>query len=357
MVCDALFTDFDKDGWPDLVLAGEWMPLTFFKNQNGVFKNVTSQTGLSDQVGWWNSLTAGDFDNDGDIDFITGNLGANSFYKTSPQYPAAIYAKDFDNNGSYDAIPALYLRASQDDSTRKEFPAPGRDDMIKQIIGMRSKFQNYKSFACYDKSIVQKEQFDGALKLKANNFNSSFCRNDGNGKFTLIALPFKAQLSALNGMVADDFDGDGNLDVVINTNDYGTDVSIGRYDALNGLMLKGDGKGNFIPQSILKSGIFIPGNGKALIKLRTKDGKYLLAAGQNRGPLKIFELKKDRRHITLQPGDVSAEILFKDGRKQKQEFYYGSSFLSQSARFICIGDNVESAVVADNKGKTRRLSF
>src|SRR5258705_601841 len=358
LICDALFTDFDKDGWPDLVLAGEWMPLTFFKNQNGVFKNVTSQTGLSDQVGWWNSLTAGDFDNDGDIDFITGNLGANSFFKASPQYPAAMYAKDFDNNGSYDAIPALYLRASQDDSTRKEFPAPGRHDMVKQIIGMRSKFQNYKSYASATMDqLFNKEQWDGTLKLKANNFISFFCRNDGNGKFTLIALPFKAQLSALNGMVADDFDGDGNLDLVINTNDYGTDVSIGRYDALNGLMLKGDGKGNFIPQSILESGIFIPGNGKALIKLRTKDGNYLLAAGQNRGPLKIFELKKSSRHISLQTGDVSVELLFKDGRKQRQEFYYGSSFLSQSARFLRIGDSVESAVVADYIGKTRRLSF
>ena len=120
-------------------------PVCLLKNQHGVFKNVTDQTGLSDQIGWWNSLTAGDFDNDGDIDFITGNLGANSFYKASSQYPAAIYAKDFDNNGSYDAIPALFLRASQDDSTRKEFPGPGRDDMVKQIIGMRSKFQNYKS--------------------------------------------------------------------------------------------------------------------------------------------------------------------------------------------------------------------
>ncbi len=94
-----------------------------------------------------------------------------------------------------------------------------------------------------------------------------------------------------------------------------------------------------------------------MIKLRTKDGNYLLAAGQNRGLLKIFELKKHIQHITLQPHDVSAEILFKDGRKQKQEFYYGSSFLSQSARFLCIGDNVESAVVADNMGKTRKLSF
>jgi len=205
--------------------------------------------------------------------------------------------------------------------------------------------------------LFTQEQLDGALKLKANNFTSSYCRNDGDGKFTLIALPFKAQLSALNGMVTDDFDGDGNLDVAINTNDYGTDVSTGRYDALNGLMLKGDGKGHFIPQSILESGIFIPGNGKALVKLKSKNGQYLLAAAQNRGPLKIFELKKECKQISLQPGDVSADILFKDGRKQRQECYYGVSFLSQSARFVTIGNNVTSVVITDSGGKTRHLSF
>ena len=358
LVCDALCTDFDNDGWPDIVLAGEWMPLTFLKNEKGIFKNVTNKTGLSDQIGWWNSLSAGDFDNDGDIDFITGNLGHNSFYKATQQYPAAVYAKDFDKNGSYDAIPALYLPASQNDTARKEFPGPGRDDMVKQIIGMRSKFQNYKSYATatMDQLFTQ-EQSEGVLKLTATNFNSSFIRNDGNGKFSIMPLPFKAQLSALNGMVVDDFDGDGNLDVVINTNDYGTDVSVGRYDALNGLMLKGDGKGNFVPQSILKSGIFIPGNGKALIKLMSKNDKYLLAATQNRGPLSIFELKKEGKHIPLQPADITVDISFKDGKKQRQEFYYGSSFLSQSARFLRVGNTMKSVVITDSKGKTRTLSF
>jgi len=358
LVCDVLFTDFDNDGWPDLVMAGEWMPLTFFRNTHGVFKNVTNQTGLSDQSGWWNSLVSGDFDNDGDIDLVAGNLGENSFFKASTQYPVAIYAKDFDKNGSYDAIPALYLRTSQDDTTRKEFPVPGRDDMVKQIIGMRSKFQNYKSFATATiDQLFNKEQWEGALKCKANHFMSSYCRNDGNGKFTLVPLPSQAQLSALNGMVADDFDGDGNLDVVINTNDYGTDVSIGRYDALNGLLLKGDGQGNFLQQSILESGIFIPGNGKALVKLRSSHDKYLLAAGQNRGPLKVFELKKNTRHIPLQAGDISAVISFTNGKKQKQEFYYGSSFLSQSARFMSIGADARSVAITDDHGKTRTLTF
>lgn len=356
LVSDALFTDFDNDGWPDLILAGEWMPLTFFKNDKGTFKNVTEKTGISNQVGWWNSITAGDFDNDGDIDYIMGNLGGNSFFKATSQYPASIYAKDFDNNGSYDAIPALYLRASQQDTSKKEFPVPGRDDIVKQIIGMRSQFQNYKSYAnATMDQLFTKEQLSGALILKATNFSSSYCRNDGGGKFTLIPLPYKAQWSALNGMIADDFDGDNNLDVIINTNDFGTDVTYGRYDALNGLMLKGDGKGNFIPQTILESGIFIPGNGKALVKLRSKNGKYLLAGTQNKDQLKIFELKKDFKNILVQPDDVSADITFSTGKKQREEFYYGSSFLSQSARFLKIGNNVKSIVVTNSKGEKRAV--
>lgn len=358
LVCDAMFTDFDNDGWPDLVLAGEWMPVTFLKNEKGVFKNITAKSGIANQIGWWNSIVAGDFDNDGDIDYIVGNLGHNSFYKATEQYPVSIYAKDFDNNGSYDAFPSLYLPASQEDPTKKEFPAQNRDDIVKQMIGMRSKFQNYKSYATATMDqLFTKEQLKDALILKANNFSSCYLRNDGGGKFTLAPLPFQAQLSALNGMTVDDFDGDGNLDLVINTNDYGTDVTVGRYDALNGLMLKGDGKGNFIPQSILESGIYIPGNGKALVKLRGKDGKYLLAAGQNRGPLKVFELKKNIRSIPLQPGDVSAEVTFKNGKMQRQECYYGSSFLSQSARFLSIGNNVSAVKITDSRDRIRKIAM
>ncbi|GAC1399505.1 MAG: hypothetical protein NVSMB63_19360 [Sediminibacterium sp.] len=122
-------------------------------------------------------------------------------------------------------------------------------------------------------------------------------------------------------------------------------------------MLKGDGKGNFIPQSMLESGIYIPGNGKALVKLRGKDGKYLLAAGQNRGPLKVFELKRNIHSIPLQPDDVSAEITFKNGKIQRREFYYGSSFLSQSARFLSIDNNVSAVKITDSRDRIRKIAM
>ena len=356
MVCDAIWTDFDSDGWMDLVLAGEWMPVTFLRNDHGIFKNTTEGTGVNHQLGWWNSIVAGDFDNDGKIDYVVGNLGRNSFYRASDDYPVRVYAKDFDKNGIYDMIPSLYLPDIHGE--KKEFPAQGRDDLLKQINNMRKKFPTYKSYAVADMNqVLTEDERKGALILQANNLQSCFFHNEGNGKFTMVPLPAQAQFSVINGMVADDFDGDGNLDLVMNANDYGTEPNVGRYDALNGLYLKGDGKGNFTPLSILQSGIFIPGNGRALVKIRGRENQCLLAASQNRGPLKLFRLKKNVKIIQLAPIDVKAQIRYKNGKTTTEEFYYGSSFLSQSGRFIEVGDLVSSVEVTDSRGVHRKINL
>lgn len=358
MVTDAIFTDFNNDGWPDLILVGEWMPITFLENDHGVFKNVTPSSGVGDKFGWWNTITAGDFNNDGKMDYIVGNLGRNSFYKASDKYPVGIIAKDFDNNGTYDAFASTYLPASQEDTEMKEFPVQLRDEALRQMVSLRKKFSDYKSYArATMDSLFTDEQREGALQLHANYLSSACLINDGDGKFTMTPLPVQAQFSVLNGMAVGDFDGDGNLDVVINGNDYGTEPSLGRYDALNGLLLKGDGKGNFSPQSILQSGIYIPGDGKALVSLRSSKGKYLMIASQNKGPLKVFELEKNKKMIPLEPFDESAIINYKDGKKQKREIGYGSSFLSQSGRFLALDDNVVSVEIKNNKGVVRNISL
>ncbi|MDP9048176.1 MAG: VCBS repeat-containing protein, partial [Bacteroidota bacterium] len=192
MVCDAIFTDFDNDGWPDLVLTGEWMPVTFLKNDHGTFKNVTRATGIDQKFGWWNSIAGGDFRHTGRIDYVVGNTGLNTFYRGTDEYPVYITAKDFDHNGSYDAFPSLFLKDR--DGKLKEFPAQTRDDIIKQMIGMRVRFQNYKSFAVATMdSVITPEMRKGALRLKANMLQSCFLRNDGHGLFTMIPLPIEAQ--------------------------------------------------------------------------------------------------------------------------------------------------------------------
>jgi hypothetical protein len=331
LVSDALWTDFDNDSWTDLVITADWKPIQFFKNEKGIFKNISAASGINDKSGWWRSITSGDFDNDGDMDYVAGNLGENSFLQASAKYPVSIYAKDFNNNGStWQCIPSRFIVDKT--GVMKEFPVDGRDEIVDHMPFIKKKFLTYKEFAeATMDQLFTPEQSKDMLKLSATWFSSSFIRNDGNGRFTISALPAMAQLSCVNGMVAEDFDADGNLDLCISTNDFGTIPSLGRYDALNGLLLKGDVKGNFIALSLQESGIYIPGNGRALCLLSSPEKSVLLAASQNRGDLKIFKLSGDNSLISIPAKAVAAELIMTDNRKRKVEFPVGSSCLSQSS--------------------------
>ncbi|RYG05596.1 MAG: RNA-binding protein [Chitinophagaceae bacterium] len=355
LVCDAMFTDFDNDQQFDLILAGEWMPVTFFKNTGAKFTNVTGGSGLADKFGWWNSIQAGDFRHTGRTDYIIGNVGLNTLYKAYDSLPVYITAKDFDNNGGYEAFPSLMLPDLN--GKMAEFPAHGRDDIVDKLPVMKKRFPNYQSIAAVSMNeLLTPEQYKDALRLKATTSQSCFLRNDGNGKFTMIPLPQQAQISMLNGMIVDDFNGDGNADVLVNGNDYGTEVSVGRYDALNGLLLLGDGKGGFSPQSIMESGIYIPGNGKAFVSMLTGAGDYIAAASQNQDYLKLFRLRKKPMVFRWIKNDLYAIITYKDGRTEKKERYYGASFLSQSSDFFVIGNNIGTITVFNTTG-SRILNY
>jgi len=354
LTCDALWTDFDNDGSVDLIIAGEWMPLQFFKNNHGKLENLSASSGINNETGWWNSITGGDFDNDGDIDYIAGNLGNNSFYRASHDLPVNIYAKDFDKNNGLDIITTLYL--PDENGMRKEFPAQTRDDQVEQIPALKKKFLTYKEFGkATINDIFSEEEMKDALKLQANNFQSSYIENLGDGKFKMHSLPLMAQTAPLYAMVAEDFNMDGNLDIAINGNDFGTEVGNGRYDALNGLMLLGDGKGNFAPLSILQSGLFVPGDGKALIKCRGVNNNYFFAASQNNGQLKIFSTKQQQRIIALMPGDKYCFYSLRNGKKRKEEFYTGNSYLSQSSFFITINRSIGSVEIINRNGEKKTI--
>jgi hypothetical protein len=356
LVCDALPTDFDGDGNTDLLLAGEWMPLTFLKYENGKFINKTSASGVSKFAGWWNSIAAGDFRHTGRIDYIVGNAGLNTLYQASSEHPVYITAKDFDKRDRFDAFTSLYLPGK--DGVIREYPANVRDDAFKQMISLRTKFTNYRSYAeATLKDLFSNEQLKGALRLKATELRSCYFRNDGHGKFTMIPLPQEAQISTLNAMVADDFDADGNIDLVVNGNDFSTDVSIGQSDALNGMYLKGDGKGNFKSLKINQSGIYLPGDGKALIKLRGGGNGYMLAASEHRGPLRLFRLNAVPKLIKVLPNDKSVLLIDRQGRNTRLEFYYGNSFISQSARFFPINNQVSRLAITNYQGKVRWMQF
>lgn len=357
MITDALWSDFDKDGKIDLVVCGEWMPVTFLKNTGTSFVNIGSASGIDKHVGWWNSLVSGDFDNDGDIDYIAGNLGLNSSYHASVAEPMTLYAKDLDNNGSLDAM--LFCFFKGDDGVQRSYPMHTKDDLVGQLVSVRKKYPTYKAYglATMDDMWSEKDKVD-AIKRVANDMQTSYIENKGNGIFEMRALPLQAQSAPVFGMITDDLDKDGNLDIVMVGNDYGMEPYSGRHDAFNGLCLRGDGKGNFQPMSLQESGFFVTGDAKGLAKIFTAKNEELWIATQNQDSVMVYArnlVANKAKVISLKPDDFCADIIYSDGKQRRLEFYYGSTFLSQSSRRFMVDDHVKKLVITNYKGQKREV--
>ena len=341
LVTDALWTDFDNDGMTDLIVVGEWMPVTFFKNENGRLTNITEETGISDKTGWWRSITGGDFDNDGDIDYIVGNEGLNSFFKAPAEEPLTAWHADFDNNGRYDVIISSWEPSK--DGTRKPFPVHLRSDLGKQLPMTKKRFTTYEDYGkATIHDLLTPEEEEIAKKSIATWMASSYIENLGNGKFAISTLPGRAQWAPLYGMQTGDFNNDYYLDVLIVGNFFGNSLFWGHMDALDGLLLLGDGKGGFECLDYTKTGFLAPGDAKALVALPWSKDKMLYVASQNRDSLLMFEQKRDLKLIELRPDAAFAEIIFSDAQKRKQEFYWGNGYLSQPARVLVLPESVKS---------------
>ena len=360
MVTDALWTDFDKDGKIDLIVVGEWMPVTFYKNAGTVFVQIAQEQEISKHIGWFNSIVAGDFDNDGDIDYIAGNLGTNSNYKATSKEPMTILAKDLDRNGSLDAMVFCYMKA--EDSTLKPFPMHTKDDLSSQLISIRKKYPTYKAFgaATMDDLWTIKDR-EEAIILKATDMQTSYIENKGNGKFTIKPLPPEAQTAPIFGMSTTDVDEDGNLDLLMVGNDYGMEPYSGRHDAFNGLCLKGDGNGNFKALSIAESGFFVHGDAKGLALIHTAKNEDILLATENQDSIKVYAKNisagdEKQKWINLKQDDFSADVLFKNNKKRHTEFYYGSTYLSQSSRKMLVEKDVVKITITNFKGVKRELA-
>jgi hypothetical protein len=348
MVSDALWTDFDNDGWMDLMAVGEFMAIKFFKNEKGKFRNISNETGLTGISGWWNSLAGGDFDKDGDIDYIVGNLGLNGPYKASAKEPVCIYAADYDNNGRLDPIMCHF-------SDGNEYIVHSRDDMNRQIIGMRGRFRSYDSYATEPfHKVMRDDEISKAYIVKAERFENSYLENLGGGKFKIHALPVEAQFSPLFGMLSNDFDGDGNLDVLGVGNSFSTEVQTGRYDAQGTLFLKGDGKGNFKPD---RSMLNLGGDNKSVASINMANGSSSVIIGRNSDSLKMFSVNMKPGVVQLLPDESYALITDKSNRSYRQEFYYGHSYISQSSRTLSIPANTKSITIYTFSGNKRTLDF
>jgi hypothetical protein len=355
MVTDAIWSDFNNDGKVDLILVGEFTPVMFF--QNGVTKFVRLKTGIDQQTGWWNSITAGDYDQDGDIDYVAGNLGLNNNYQVTQQFPLKVYASDFDGNGSIDPVMACYMRESMTSDKRKLYPIHFWDELNSQSPKFRNKFSRYKQYAKVTMDeLLTADEIKGALVLEANHMATSFIENLGNGKFKIIALPTAAQVAPVNGLLTEDVDDDGKPDLIMTGNDFGNEVFAGRYDGFTGLVLKGDGTGNFKSIPSAASGFYVWGDAKALAKISARK-EDLFVATQNKDSVKVFAKTTPTQYAEIIPEQLDswAELIYNDGKKQRIEFYYGSGYLSQSTRKIRIPVNVKEIVIYDSRGKERRI--
>jgi enediyne biosynthesis protein E4 len=354
LVCDALWTDYDNDGWQDLILAGEWMPITILKNNNGKSLKQIDNQELNQQKGIWNSLSAGDFDNDGDMDYIAGNQGENTLHRASDEYPFSIYAKDFNTDGIYDAIPTVFYQDAS--GKRKEVTYNGRDDLAKQMNTIRKKFDNYNKLANATISdVLTAEELKDALILKVNYLKSSYIENLGEGKFKISALPLQVQTAPINGMLVEDFDTDGNLDVLMVGNDFGNEVSVGRLDAFNGILLKGDGNGKFKPLTISESAFCVKGDAKGLVRITNPKGNPMVMASQNKSELRIFVGLQSLKTKALQTTDAVVLQKLKNGKTRRIEVGYGTSFLSQSSRSILLSPTIKSVEIIDYQGNKRKI--
>jgi hypothetical protein len=282
MVTDASWTDFDNDGDLDLIVVGEWMPVTILENRNGNFVKKKPPKTLEHTTGWWFSIKAADLDGDGDEDYIVGNLGLNFKYKASPDEPFTINYADFDLNGKNDIVISYYNFGVQ-------YPIKDLAYSSQQIPGLARKFPTFQEFASHSlKEIYGEDLLKNSLEYKAEMFQSICLENLGKGEFAIHELPMQAQVSSINGIIVEDVDKDGIKDLIIAGNMYGSEIEIPRNDAGVGLFLKGKGDCSFQPVSMCESGLSLPYDVKDMKEIKLKEGTALLV-GVNDGPLLIVK--------------------------------------------------------------------
>lgn len=290
MVTASLWVDIDNDKDIDLLIAGEWMPVRLFLNQDNILKEkklVPEDVPLS---GMWRSVAVADMDGDNDLDIVAGNYGLNNRFGISSETPLHLFAKDIDGNGSIDPVMAYYI--DNGEGKKKLYPAITRDQFSMQVPYVRKKFPLHRDYAVADMDVVLPEEMrEDMQKLVCSETRSVWLENK-DGKFTVHALPVEAQFAPVNSIVCEDVDKDGKTDLLIAGNEYQAEVSGGRYDASYGLYLRNAGDGNFILQGKpTDNGLFIEGDVKDLELIRTADGSRLLIAARNNNSLKVFRLK------------------------------------------------------------------
>ncbi|MEN8116044.1 MAG: VCBS repeat-containing protein [Bacteroidota bacterium] len=282
MVTDARWFNYDGDEDPDLVLVGEWMNISIFKNDEGHFTDATGISGLDRTTGWWNCIKFSDIDDDGDLDLIGGNLGLNSLLRASIQEPVEMYVNDFDNNGSLDQVICSYKNGIS-------YPMASLDQLIKQMPVLKNKYPSYSDFGEKTaKDIFGIKQLDQSIIKKAVLLESCVFLNNGDGTFIINKLPKEAQFSSVRDIFVDDFNCDSVSDILLIGNNYSVRPSFGRYDASYGWCLLGSSEGKYNALTPVKSGFRVNGDARKTDTINI-NGKQFWVTVVNNGKLQIFD--------------------------------------------------------------------
>lgn len=289
MVTSAVWTDFDNDKQTDLIIAGEWMPIRFFKNDHGKLNEVTASTGLTEMNGMWRSLIAADIDGDGDSDLVAGNLGLNCNYRVSAKEPMQLYAADLDGNGSIDPVLFYYIRNKE--GKRNSFPGISRNLFANQVPAIKKQFLLYKDYAHarFD-DIFKGKAKENLLRLHCDETRSCYFENTGNGKFIKHPLPVEAQFAPVNAILCDDLDNDGYKDLLLAGNEYQAEVTRGRYDASYGCFLCGGPNKSFTSIPSTESGFILNGDVKDMSLISFPGDKKILLVAVNNDSLRVFRI-------------------------------------------------------------------
>jgi len=273
MVTDAEFIDLDNDNDQDLVVVGEWMPISVFENKDGHF-TVNESNLISSTEGWWNCIEAVDIDDNGQMDLVIGNLGLNYKFQASAKKPLEVYCQDFDSNGTFDIVLAKPLDNGL-------VPVRGKMCSTEQMPFLEQKFPSFDSYANAQLKDIYGEKLDESLQLKATKFESCVLLNEGNFQFEIKDLPTVAQLSPVKAIEKTDINRDGKIDLIVAGNMLESEIETTRGDAGLGAILLGDGQGNFEAQTPLSTGFMADKNVRDLELIDSKKGKYLLVVNNN----------------------------------------------------------------------------
>lgn len=280
LITDALFDDFDSDGDLDLIVVGEWMPVAFFENRDHIFTDVTAKYNASMDLGWFYSIEKGDFNKDGKMDYIVGNLGENNKFHPTKEFPLELYCDDFDGNGTNDIVLGEY-------QNNICYPVRGRQCSSEQMPFIAQKFATYADYSTAALGqIYGEEALRKAQHFSATNFSSLVFMSEGSG-YKSSRLPVYCQLGPINRTIVDDFDKDGNLDALVVGNNFGVEVETMRYDGGRGCLILGDGKGEFRQLAPMESGFFENNDCKDMAQLMFK-GKPIIITVSNQAKAKTF---------------------------------------------------------------------